>query len=175
MKKVFCLLLAAILLIGCFAGCQKDTTTVTPTEPPSPDVTTSPPAPTKPDATQPAKKPEPIKPQGNMINNMVLRVIVGTQAEQVVENPNASFIYNYILNQRKDAKEEFPSGTGEDYLNSIIELSFWVGEKCAAHVYFYEDNYVGISIDANSENAACRFYKFPDGAYSSLLATLEQK
>lgn len=177
MKKAFCLLITAILLVGCFSGCQKDTSapTAKPTEPASPDITTAPPAPTKPEETQPEKKPEPIAPQGIIIDNMVLLATVGEQTEQVIENPNASFIYHYILNQRKDAKEQFPSNTDESYLRSVIELSFKVGEKHAARVYFYEDDYVGISIDASSENAACRYYKFSDGAYDSLMLTLQQK
>ena len=177
MKKAFCLLLTIILLAGCLAGCQKDASapTATPTETTAPTFVEVPVGSEKPEETQPQKKPEPIAPQGAIVNDMVLRVTVGAQAEQVVENPTASHIYNYIIGQRKDAKEEFPSNTGESYFSSVIALSFQVGEKHAARVYFYEDNYVAISIDASSENAACRYYKFPDDAYESLLLTLEKK
>lgn len=177
MKKAFCLFLTWILLTCCFAGCQKNSSapTANTAEPTSPSVTTAPPAPTEPEATNPQKRPEPIAPQGAIANNMVLRATVEGQAEQVVENPDASFIYNYISSLRKDAKEEFPSNTDESYISSVIELSFLVGEKHVARVYFYKDNYVGISIEPGSENAACRYYKFPDGAYDSLMLTLQEK
>lgn len=175
MKRI--ILIGLVMLMVCVTGCEKKSPEITQngTEPTKPTVTEASPQVTQPEETKPSKPVEPIAPQGTMINNMVLRATIGNQAEQVVQNPTASIIYNYIISQRKDAKEGFPANTTEDYINSSAELSFVVGEKIAARVYFFEDDYVGISIDADSENSACRYYKFPDGAYDSLLLTLQQK
>ena len=176
MKRFLSFLPVLLMVFGILAGCQsaKDTATPTATEG---NNTTEPqiiiptgPVSTEPEPTAP---PTEISPQGSLIDNMVCTLTYGDGTEKVIENPMISSIYYYLLNQRMDGEEKWPSDDRSAYMDSTISLYFQVKDKSALMIYLWPDDYAAIAIDASDPNSALRYYKFADGAYASLLLTIE--
>lgn len=176
MKRFLSFFLVFLMISGVLTGCQSKNDTAAPTT--ATEGTTTEPQiiiPTGPGSTEPepTAPPTEISPQGSLIDNMVCTVTYGDGTEEVIENPMISSIYNYLLNQRLDGEEKRPSDDRSAYMDSTISLYFQVKDKSALMIYLWPDDYAAIAIDASNPNSACRYYKFADGAYASLLLTLE--
>ncbi len=171
MKRFFILLLSAILLIGCFSGCNQKEDTITPTEPSLPPRPTAGKV-TEPEVTEPEATGTLIAPQGAMIENLVCTYTIGTAPEQTVENPTASFLYQFLIDGRADAEQKsLPTNSNIDINTDVIFISFQKDGKQIFRMWLYADDYAAIPV--SKESNASRYYQFTRGSYASLKLTLE--
>lgn len=169
MKRFFILLLSAILLLGCFSGCNQDTGSSTePSLPPLPTTAKA----TEPEETEPEFTGTIIKPQGAIIENLVCAYTIGTASEQTLENPTASYLYHFLTEGRKNAEQKAPpTNSNIDIHTDVIYLAFQKDGKQIFRMWLYADDYAAIPVSEGSD--ACRYYQFDRGSYASLKLTLE--
>ncbi len=177
MKRFVVCLLIAVLMLG-IAGCKKDTAQGTKPEPeateyPSLPRPTSPNKPTEPQETEPPVVAKPIPATLPIADGMVCDIKQGETYSQL-QNPVASYVYNYLQEQKKSAKEPIvPPAPSQEINDSAILLLFTVKGSYALRVWVYSDDFVAIHKNANDPNSYAPIYEFPAGIYQSLVLTLE--
>ena len=182
MKRIIVYLLIAVLMLG-IAGCKNETAqNPTVSEPeatypslPRPTSPNKPTEPTEPGATEPPVVAKPIPQMLPIADGMICDVKQGETYSQL-QNPVASHVYNYLMEQKKSAKEPaVPPAPSQELNDTAIQLLFTANGSYALRVWVYADDFVAIHKNANDPNSHAPLYKFPTGIYQSLVLTLEEQ